>query len=385
MVRQSLPKWRKLIGMSVCAVAYTWSLGAQAQELKEIDYADPKMWLCSPENNAACEVDLTTTSVAADGTLTREAFMANKDAPVDCFYVYPTVSLDSSPLSDMNPGPEELNVVKSQFARYASQCRLFAPMYRQFTLTALRGEITGGLDRTRGPRDVLNAWNYYLEHYNNGRGVILVGHSQGTMVLTGMIAENIDGKPVEQQIISAHLIGAPVQVPTGQVVGGTFKSMPLCEKADQSGCIINYSAYRDDVPPGATAMFGRGSETTTAGCTNPAQILRGSSSLNGHLSNPVQDDSAPSPWLNNGVVIDTPFVSLPGLVEGDCVTSGRYSYLEVTVNADPADPRADVIPGDVMTANGPSDSWGLHLVDMHLVMDDLVGLAATQSKAWLAK
>lgn len=378
-------KWRRIASLSACALAYTLSSHVVAQELSEIDYSDPKTWLCSPENNAACEVDLTTTSVAADGSLTRESFMASKDAPVDCFYVYPTVSLDQSALSDMNPGPEELNVVKSQFARYGSQCRLFAPMYRQFTLSALRGEIQGGLDRTRGPKDVLNAWNYYLENFNEGRGVLLVGHSQGTMVLTSMIAAHIDGKSVEEQIIAAHLIGAPVQVPDGEVVGATFKSMPLCEKAEQSGCIINYSAYRDTVPPGATAMFGRGGESTLSACTNPAQILRGSTSLNGHMSNPVQDASAPSVWVNNGAVIDTPFVALPGLITGDCVTRGRYSYIEVTVNADPADPRADIIPGDVMTPNGPSDSWGLHLVDMHILMADLVGLAGTQSKAWLAK
>ena len=70
-------------------------------------------------------------------SLEREAFKANPSAPIDCFYVYPTVSLDKGGNSDMEPGPEENGVVRVQLARFASQCRLYAPMYRQATLTAL--------------------------------------------------------------------------------------------------------------------------------------------------------------------------------------------------------------------------------------------------------
>ena len=71
----------------------------------------------------ACAVDLTTTVVAADGTLTREAWKANPNAPIDCFYVYPTVSTDTGGNSDMEPGPEENGVVRAQLARFASQCK----------------------------------------------------------------------------------------------------------------------------------------------------------------------------------------------------------------------------------------------------------------------
>ena len=50
---------------------------------------------------------------------------------------------------------------------------------------------------------------------------------------------------------------------------------------------------------------------------------------------------------------------------------------EVTINADPADPRVDDIPGNL------TPQWGLHLVDMNLVMGDLVALANSQATAWL--
>src|SRR5438046_1938155 len=58
------------------------------------DYSKGETWLCRPGRQDACAVDLTTTVVAANGKLTREEWTADRQAPIDCFYVYPTVSLD---------------------------------------------------------------------------------------------------------------------------------------------------------------------------------------------------------------------------------------------------------------------------------------------------
>ena len=104
------------------------------------DYANADNWLCRPGRNDACTMDLDTTIVAADGTMTPEPFMPNADPPIDCFYVYPTVSLDATPNSDLVPGPEEQAVVGAQLARVGSQCRQFAPMYPQVSLSALKAQ-----------------------------------------------------------------------------------------------------------------------------------------------------------------------------------------------------------------------------------------------------
>src|SRR5262245_31084052 len=144
-----------------------------------IDYSDGKTWLCKPGRQDACVVDLATTVVAADGKLSRETWTADPSAPIDCFYVYPTVSTDQAPNSDMNPDPAELNVVRQQFARFGSKCRLFAPIYRQVTLAGLLTRLGRPLDGLgRGPAydDVQNAWKYYLDHENGGRGFVLIGH-----------------------------------------------------------------------------------------------------------------------------------------------------------------------------------------------------------------
>ena len=111
-----------------------------------------------------------------------ERWTADPNAAIDCFYVYPTVSTDPTPNSDMNADPAELNVVRTQFARFGSKCRPYAPMYRQITLAGLRRSLATGAAAPwgAGPHysDVRDAWNYYLQHDNKGRDVVLVGHSQ---------------------------------------------------------------------------------------------------------------------------------------------------------------------------------------------------------------
>ena len=187
----------------------------------------------------------------------------------------------------MTADPAELNVVATQFARFASKCRPFAPLYRQVTLAGLRAVMAKGapaLDRGVAYDDVLNAWNYYLEHDNQGRGVVLVGHSQGSFVLAELIRQEIDGKPVQSRMVSAILMGATFTVPKGRDVGGTFKNIPVCKSNAQTGCVISFASFRSTIPPPANTLFGRApSADQVAICTNPAALGGGSGQLNAYL------------------------------------------------------------------------------------------------------
>jgi len=356
------------------------------------DYSKPEAWLCRPGRKDSCAIDLSTTIVSANGQLKREKFKANRRAPIDCFYVYPTVSLDTTPNSDMTPGFEEHSVIKHQFARFASQCRTYAPLYRQITLTALRSAITGkpvAIDRALAYNDVLDAWNYYLEHDNQGRGVVLIGHSQGSGVLTQLIRNEIDGKPVQAKIVSAILMGTNLAVPTGKDVGGAFQNIPLCKSATQLGCAIAYASFRDNAPPPANSRFGKApGENMSAACVNPAALGGGSGELHAYLAsgNSAIASSAlpPQPWVIPEKKIDTPFVSVPGLLSAQCVSNESGSYLAVKVNADPNDPRTDDIVGDVVVNGQVQKDWGLHLIDANLAMGNLVDIVGQQAKAYKA-
>lgn len=372
--------------------AQSQAQSATASPTAKNDYGKAETWLCRPGREDACAVDLTTTVVAANGKLTEEKWKANPSAPVDCFYVYPTVSLDTTANSDMNAGPEEKSVIQHQFARFGAQCRVFAPLYRQVTLTALRANLMGkpmAADRALGYNDVLDAWKYYLEHDNQGRGVVLIGHSQGSGVLMQLIRNEIDGKPIQDRIISAMLLGMNVSVPKGKDVGGTFKHMPLCRSASQTGCVISYVTFRENVPPPANSLFGRlPGEGLEVACTNPAALSGGSGELHSYLGAARTAGSSaaePKPWVTPSAPIKTPFVSVPGLLTGTCVSNEKGSYLALKVNGNPSDPRTDDIPGDILVAGQVQANWGLHLIDVQVAMGNLVDIVGQQSKAWLAR
>lgn len=354
------------------------------------DYNDGKSWLCRPGRQDACAVDLTTTVVAANGKLTVEKWSPKPDAPIDCFYVYPTVSNDPTPNSDMNPGAEEMGVILAQFARFGSVCRVYAPLYRQVTLTALRSGIAGkpmAVDRVLGYKDVVDAWNYYLEHDNKGRGVVLIGHSQGSGVLTQLIRNEIDGKPMQSRVVSALLLGTSLPVPKGKDVGGAFQHMPLCHSTNQTGCVIAYASFRSTVPPPANSRFGRvQGENMVAACVNPAALGGGSGELHSYLSaagSSLGSSAEPRPWVKPAQPVNTPFVSVPGLLTAACVSNEKGSYLEITVHGNSADPRTDDIVGDVQVNGQVLADWGLHLIDVNLAMGNLIDIVRDQSKAYL--
>ena len=348
------------------------------------DYNNPATWLCLPGHEAVCTTGQRATIVRADGSTSTRNWKAAAHAKIDCFYVYPTVSLDRSPNSDMLPGPEEAAVVNQQLNRFASQCRLFVPIYRQVTIPALRSALIGapmaGIDRELAYTDVRDAWRSYLAHDNKGRGVIFIGHSQGAGVLKRLVAEEIDGKPVQKQLVSAILLGTNVLIPDGKVVGGDLKSIPLCTAKGQTGCVISYVTFRDDAPPPVNSRFGR---TQAPGmkvaCVNPAAIGGGSGPADAYF--PAQpntlSEQAPTTWAR-GKQITTPFVQVPGLVSAQCIDRDGAQYLALTVHPNPADPRTDLIPGDVVQGGKVARDWGLHLIDVNANMGGLISVVAAQ-------
>jgi hypothetical protein len=387
--------------MLVAAAVFTSFLApgvvaAQGETPKPNDYADNSTWLCRPglpAGKSACDIDHSTTVIKADGTTTRETWTANPGAPIDCFYVYPTVSTDQADNSDMTADPAEVNVVRQQAARFGSVCRVFAPLYRQVTLTGLRKMLAPGatvsLDRGVGYDDVRDAWKYYLEHDNKGRGFVLISHSQGSFVLMRLVREEIEGKPAQAQMVSGLILGAPMAVAKGKDVGGAFKTIPLCHSATQTGCVINYSAFRSNIAPPQNTLFGRVPDPTMeAACVNPAALTGGSGELHAYLDTAgktITSTIKPKPWVTPEKPIDTPWVSVPGLLTAKCATNEYANYLEITVHGDPSDPRVDDIVGDIGPAAQPLANWGLHLIDVNLAMGNLVDIVAQQAKAYAAK
>lgn len=363
------------------------ALSIAAADALAQDYGSPATWLCRPGRPGACEVDLTTTVLGRAGRATIERARPNPDAPVDCFYVYPTVSTDTTTNSDLVPDAAERGVVRLQLARFGTKCRLFAPMYRQLTLAAMGRAYAAGIESPDflglGYEDVRAAWRYYLAHDNGNRGIVLIGHSQGTVILTELIRREIEGTPVQSRIVSALLIGGPdgVLVPRGQAVGGTFLHLPVCRAATETGCVVAYSSFRSTAPPAASTRFGRSADSTlVAACTNPAALGGGEAALKGYFdaTGATALPMGPTePWTAGGRPIATPMVRVVGLLKGQCRSNAFASYLEVSVERGPGSPASRDIQGDL------AEGLGLHLVDMEVAMGNLVDLVGEQTRSYL--
>lgn len=370
-------------------------------------YEGTQNWLCHPDLTGLRNVCLgnfdTTVVPAGNAAASIQPYRAATAPEVDCFYVYPTVSPDLGENSDRVTDLQEQQTTALQLGLYGSVCRQFAPVYKQRTLTtlALQSFASAALPDNFAANagevayaDVLDAFKHYIANLSQGRGFVLVGHSQGSGLLRRLIAEEIETKPeLLQRLVAAHIPGSNVLVPTGQDVGGSFKQVPACRSETQTGCVIAFSSYRKGDPQLANPRFGLSTVPgTQALCVNPAALAGGAATTFPHIPRvlpPVFQAlliprGSGGPYANpvNNLTISTLYYSMPNQLKAECkVGPNGVSYLEIEILADAADGRADDYPGEFIGGM----NWGLHLPELSLAQADLVRLAGKQAKAWLTK
>jgi hypothetical protein len=342
------------------------------------DYSKSATWLCLPGRSDICSHPLPTTALNSNGYGSNGPSSVAKNPPVDCFYVYPTVSRDRGMNSDLVVDNSERGAVQSQLARFAGVCRTFAPIYRQLTVSAVAAAAIGS-DITRPSQiayqDVAAAWRRYLAVHNKGRRFVLIGHSQGSGMLQQLIRREIEGKPISRQMVRAIIPGFNVLVPQGLRVGGTFKSTPLCASPTETHCVMSWVSYRENNVPPPGAMFGWTAQTgMTVGCTNPARPgsmrwERLDSYWNARANLPTP--GGPVVWSSEGSP-PTQFLRTEGLVSARCVNARQRGYLAVRTNADSNDKRTDRVGGEVGVLGFFLPGWGMHLADMAIAQGDLI-------------
>jgi Protein of unknown function (DUF3089) len=353
--------------------------------------ASATVWLCKPGlKHDPCTPGLSTTTASASGrTLATVRAAATKDPKIDCFYVYPTVSDQPRPQATLKIDPVERSIALYQAARYSSECRVFAPMYRQVTLYGLLNptKVTAKM-RATAYDDVRRAWRDYLEHDNKGRGVVFISHSQGTFELRRLLAEEVDRKPaVRKRLVSAILLGGNVVVRRGTDAGGDFQHIPACRATTQLGCVIAFSTF-NDAPPAGT-LFGRPSRAFGVGpknladlevlCTNPAALGGGAA--------PLRTIEPAAPFARGTIAALTSGLGIPkfttsstwvetdGAYSGQCSDEGGSDVLRISA----AVPEAPVLKPM------PGATWGLHLVDANIALGDLIDLVHQQAAAFAAR
>ena len=341
------------------------------------------VWLCRPgETGNPCLTSLATTVLEPSGRARVVPASPAKSPPVDCFYVYPTVSNQPTVNSNRRVGLRETAVAITQAARFSQVCNVYAPAYRQITLGALDhpNRITLAAARV-AYRSVLSAFHDYLAHYNHGRGIVFIGHSQGATILIRLLQQEVDrDTTLRKRLVSALVLGGNVTVGQGRAVGGDFAHIPACTSSTQTGCVVAYSTFASTPP--RNSQFGRTSSDAGVPlltprnvsrsvqilCVNPADPSGGVAPLDAYLPSFALGTLAPT-----APSVTTPWVAVPGEYTGRCMTSGDATWLQVT--------RRPGASGPALTRAGQPEI-GLHVLDVNIALGNLVRLVRSQAAAY---
>jgi len=169
-----------------------------------------------------------------------------KDSLADVFFLYPT-SLTSGDDNRWNADIDDstintktdLSSILYQASAFSEKTRVFAPRYRQAHYRAFLTEDKRRADSAFAIAysDIKNAFEFYITHENKGKPFIIAAHSQGTYHAARLIKEMIEGRPLQNQLVVAYLLGMPVSE-------SYFKELQPCRDSSQTSCIISWRTYQ---------------------------------------------------------------------------------------------------------------------------------------------
>jgi len=188
------------------------------------------------------------------------------DSTVDIFFLHPTTYTGEKKFGWNAPVDDEALNKKTDGSSMLYQAsifneagRVFAPRYRQAHInvyfTSDTSAARAALDTAY--EDVKAAFEYYLQHYNNGRPIVIASHSQGTTHAKRLLKEFFEGKPLQKLLVVAYLVGM-------QVEPDYFTAIPVCKTPAETGCICSWRTFKEDYEPAYIQH-----ETFTAVVTNP--------------------------------------------------------------------------------------------------------------------
>ena len=206
-------------------VAYTLATGP--------DYARDSCWAALPTRRDSAD------AVPYKSGLRDE----QAAAAADVFFVHPTTFFRSAAWNaDLSMGKlnrfTDVSTIRNQATAFNAAGRIYAPRYRQATLYSFFDEDTtnarAALDLAYA--DVKAAFRYYLAHHNQGRPIVIAGHSQGTAHATRLLHDFFDHDPkLRRQLVAAYLIGYKVKP-------DEYQTIRPCADSLATGCFVAYNS-----------------------------------------------------------------------------------------------------------------------------------------------
>lgn len=194
------------------------------------DYSNAEHWLILPEDDQKILRPYIT-----DSSLISYA---------DVFYIYPTVFTEKKnknwniSIDDEDQYNKALQVTRLQSSAWAESGRMYAPNYTQAHIRSYTELESGGRKALlKAYNDVKQAFTYYMEHYNNGRPIIIAGHSQGSTHGMLLLKDFFDGKEIQKQLVCAYLPGIGIQE-------NEFESIPFLKNEIQTGGFVSWNTFK---------------------------------------------------------------------------------------------------------------------------------------------
>lgn len=222
-------------------VPFLWSYTIQTNEEPQApDYSNLDHWAAHYDKEDPADL------------IPKKSKLSNnqKEAQVDAFFLHPTTLTDDKDLrwnGDVND--KELNestdktTIKHQGSIFNGSCRVYAPRYRQahlrsyFTDEAEKKEAKAAFELAYS--DVKKAFEYYLEHINKGRPIVIAAHSQGSTHAKRLLKDFFDGKELQKQLVAAYVVGMPTR-------SSEFEVLIPCSSPKETGCFNSWCTFAWD-------------------------------------------------------------------------------------------------------------------------------------------
>ncbi|WP_167517015.1 DUF3089 domain-containing protein [Hydrotalea flava] len=177
------------------------------------------------------------------------------DSTADVFFIHPTTYTEKEKSFGWNAlinnaklnAKTDYSTILYQASIFNAAGRIFAPRYRQAHLSAYfpknRADSLHAMAAFQEAyTDIKAAFEYYLQHWNHGRPIIIVSHSQGSTHAIQLLKEFFDDKPLQQQLVVAYVVGMPV-------AQCQFKALNACSTPQQTGCICSWRSFKEGYTP----------------------------------------------------------------------------------------------------------------------------------------
>ena len=174
-----------------------------------------------------------------------------RDSIADVFFLYPTTytKMKSTKYNadiddDYINAKTDYSTILYQASVFNQHCRIFSPRYRQAFIGAFFKEQDESTEAIfdLAYQDIKTAFEYYMQHWNNGKPIIIASHSQGSKLAERLLKEYFENKPLGNQLIVAYVLGWGVPKEY-------FTSLKMCNDSLQTGCICSWRTFRKGYVP----------------------------------------------------------------------------------------------------------------------------------------